>query len=73
VIAYWQGLNSQFIPSSLDQFGIFGGAAFYEQMEKPYNPQALITSSGVPLNSAYGQANQWQISRSFRLAAKFTW
>jgi hypothetical protein len=72
VIADWQGLNSQYVPSSLNQFGIFGGAAFYQQMETGYNPGALITGS-VPLNAAYGQPNQWQISRSFRLAAKFTW
>jgi hypothetical protein len=72
VIADWQGLNSQFVPSSLNQFGIFGGAAFYQQMETGYSPAALITGS-VPLNAAYGQPNQWQISRSFRLAAKFTW
>jgi len=25
------------------------------------------------LNSAYGQPNQWQISRNFRIAAKYTW
>jgi carboxypeptidase family protein len=72
VIADWQGLNSQYVPSSLNQFGIFGGAAFYQQMETGYNPAALITGS-VPLNAAYGQPNQWQISRSFRIAAKFTW
>ena len=73
VIAYWQGLNSQYVASSLNQFGIFGGAAFYQQMETGYDPQALITGSAVPLNSAYGHPNQWQISRNFRIAAKFTW
>jgi hypothetical protein len=73
VIADWQGLNSQYVPNSLNQFGIFGGAAFYQQMETGYDPQALIGGGNVVLNSAYGQPNQWQISRSFRLAAKFTW
>src|SRR5215472_10510545 len=73
VIAYWQGLNSQYVASALLQGGIFGGAAFYQQAETGYNPQALVTGSNVPLNAAYGQANQWQLSRSLRLAAKFTW
>ena len=50
-----------------------------------YNPQALMDAQAqscfagagftcpVVQNSAYGRPNQWQISRSFRLAAKFTW
>lgn len=73
VIAYWQGLNSQYVASSLNQYGIFGGAAFYQQMETPYNPQALITASNVPLNAAYGTPNQWQLSRNFRIGVKFSW
>lgn len=73
VIADWAGANSQFVPSSLFQFGIFSGAPFYQQVETGYNPQAEITNSAVALNSAYGHPNQWQISRSFRIAAKFTW
>jgi len=73
VIAYWQGLNSQFVPNSLFQYGIFGGAAFYQQVETGYDPQAAIGGGNVVLNSAYGQPNQWQISRNLRLAVKFTW
>jgi Carboxypeptidase regulatory-like domain len=73
VIAYWQGLNSQFIPNSLDQFGIFTGAAFYQQFETGYNPQTFIGGQNVVLNSAFGQPNQWQLSRNFRIAAKFIW
>ncbi len=85
VIAYWQGLNSQFVPSSLGQYSIFNGAPFYQQFETSYNPQALMDAQAqscfagagftcpVVQNSAYGRPNQWQISRSFRLAAKFTW
>jgi hypothetical protein len=73
VIADWAGLNSQFVPNSFGQFSIFTGAPFYQQFETGYDPQAVATSSGVVQNSAYTQPNQWQISRSFRLAAKFTW
>ena len=73
MIADWQGLNSQFVPNSFGQFSIFTGAPFYQQFETGYDPQAVATSSGVVLNSAYGHPNQWQLSRSFRLAAKFTW
>jgi len=85
VIAYWQGLNSQFVPSSIGQYSIFNGASFYQQFETGYNPQALINAQSTdcfagagfacPLvqNSAYGQPNQWQLSRNFRLSARFTW
>src|SRR5579864_2179737 len=85
VIADWQGINSQFVPSSFGQYSIFNGASFYQQFETGYNPQTLMNAQAqscfagagftcpVVLNSAYGQPNQWQISRSFRLAAKFTW
>jgi hypothetical protein len=73
VIADWAGLNSQYVPNSLGQFSIFNGASFYQQFETPYNPQALIGGGNVVLNSAYGQPNQWQISRSFRVSARFTW
>jgi len=73
VIAEWAGLNSQFVPNSFGQFSIFTGAPFYQQFETGYDPQAVAASSGVVLNSAYGQPNQWQISRNFRIAAKYTW
>jgi hypothetical protein len=79
VVAYWQGLNSDYVPSALfqpdfvNQFGIFGGAPFYQQVETGYDPQAAITASTVPLHSQYGTPNQWQISRNLRLAVRFTW
>ena len=82
VVAYWQGLNSDYNPSSLFMFQPFipgiGGAAFYQQVETGYNPQSVITTGQplgipVPLNAQFGQPNQWQIARSFRLSAKFTW
>lgn len=86
VIAYWEGLNSQYVPNSFGQYQIFDGAAFYQQFETGYNPQALINAQAaqcpalpkgytcpVVQNSAYGAPNQWQLSRNLRLAAKFTW
>jgi hypothetical protein len=73
VVAYWQGLNSDYVPSALLQFGIFGGAPFYQQVETGYDPQAAITASVVPLHSQYGTPNQWQISRNLRLAVRFNW
>jgi len=72
VTSYWSGLNSDFNPSALFQYGIFGGAAFYQQVETGYNAQAAITASGVPLNSHYGTPNLWQISRNIRVGAQFT-
>ena len=71
VTAYWAGLNSDRSPSALFNFGIFGGAAFYKQVETGYNPQAAITAGGVPLNSEYGKPNLWQISRNIRLQVEF--
>jgi hypothetical protein len=71
VTAYWAGLNSDRSPSALFQYGIFGGAAFYQQVETGYNPQAAITASGVPLNSEYGKPNLWQLSRNIRLGVEF--
>lgn len=73
VVAYWQGLNSQYVSSALDNFGIFGGAAFYQQFETPYSPQALIGGGQVVQNSAYGAPNQWQLARNMRLSVRFTW
>jgi hypothetical protein len=72
VTAYWAGLNSDFFPSALFDGGIFGGAAFYQQVETGYNAQAAIAGSSVPLNSQYGQPNLWQISRKIRLGVQFT-
>jgi hypothetical protein len=72
VTSYWSGLNSDFNPSALFDGAIFGGAAFYQQVETGYNPQAAITASGVPLNSHYGTPNLWQISRNIRVGAQFT-
>jgi hypothetical protein len=82
VVAYWQGLNSDFNPSALFDFQPFfptgtGGAAFYQAVETGYNPQAVITSgqptgNPIPLNSQYGQPNQWQLSRNMRFSLKFT-
>ncbi|HET9309565.1 MAG TPA: TonB-dependent receptor [Candidatus Sulfotelmatobacter sp.] len=83
VIAYWQGVNSDYNPSSLFMFQPFlspplGGAGFYQQVETGYNPQTVISTGQplgipIPLNAQYGQPNQWQITRNLRLAVKFTW
>jgi hypothetical protein len=72
VTSYWAGLNSDFYPSALFQYGIFGGAAFYQQVETGYNAQAAIIGSNVPLNSQYGSPNLWQISRHIRLGVQFS-
>jgi hypothetical protein len=56
----------------LFQGQIFNGAAFYQQVETGYDPQAAAVNSGVVLNSQYGQPNLWQISRHIRIGAQFT-
>jgi outer membrane receptor protein involved in Fe transport len=78
VVAYWQGLNSDFYGSALFQFGLFapGGAAYYKSVETGYSPQGVLnaqqSSLPVTLNSQYGQPNQWQFSRNMRLGVTFT-
>jgi hypothetical protein len=70
VVSSFMGFNSNYFANAIDQYGIFGGAAFYQQVETGYNPQTL--SSGVILNSNYNHPNLWQLSRNIRLGAKFT-
>jgi len=88
VVAYWQGLNSDYYGSALFQYGLFapGGAAFYKAVETGYSPQAVLNSQNtlcaggglgnfacpVTLNSEYGKPNLWQSSRSIRLGVQFT-
>jgi hypothetical protein len=72
ITAYWAGFNSDFFPGALFQGQIFNGAAFYQQVETGYDPQAAAVNSGVVLNSQYGQPNLWQISRHIRIGAQFT-
>jgi Carboxypeptidase regulatory-like domain len=72
VTSYWSGLNSDNTPSALLNGSIFGGAAFYQQVETGYDPQAAVNGSGALLNTRYGQPNLWQISRHIRLGAVFT-
>ena len=72
IVSYWEGFNSDYFNNGLFEFGIFGGAPFYQQAETGYNPQATVTSSGVIQNSEYGRPNVWQLSRNIRLGAKFT-
>jgi hypothetical protein len=62
------GKNGAIAPCS-----IAGGAGFYQAAETGYNPQAVITSSSVILNSLYGKPNLWQVSRNIRLGAAFNW
>jgi hypothetical protein len=75
VTSYWEGLNSNHASSSLFPFSIFGGAAFYQQIETGYNLQSALgqaQNGGVVLSSLYGRPNQWQISRHVRFGATFT-
>jgi hypothetical protein len=72
IVAYWAGLNSDYSASALFAGNLEGGAAFYKQVETGYNPSAQITGQNVPLNSQYGLPNLWQVSRNFRVGARFT-
>ena len=87
VVAYWQGANSIYNSSSLFPFEVFTGAAFYQTVEKGYDPQNEINAQangtcvfcqifGQPLpfikNSQYGQPNLWQLSRNIRLGVSFS-
>lgn len=81
-VSYWETFASYNTAAALYPGGqnIAGGAAFYQAAETGYNVQqaiaanALPTNEGIPfvLNSQYGRPNIWQLSRSIRLGAKFT-
>ncbi len=72
VTQYWAGLNSIYYASAPLDGAIFGGAAFYQQVETGYSPQAVLgAGSGVPLNSFYGKPRLWQQSRTIRLGVTF--
>jgi hypothetical protein len=87
VTSYWGGFGSNWFNTGLFPDQAFTGAAFYQQIETGYNPQAEINSQaagtcvfcqifGVPLpliqSSRYNQANLWQLSRNIRVGATFT-
>ncbi len=88
VTSYWEGFGSNWFNTALFPDQAFLGAAFYQQIETGYNPQAQINSQaagtcvfcqvfgGVPLpltkDSQYGQPNLWQISRKIRVGVQFT-
>jgi len=75
VLGVWQGFNSNHTTSPLFPGGqnLFGGAAFYQAAETGFNVQSTAIASGVYANSLYGLPNLWQISRSIRIGATFTW
>ena len=75
VLGDWQGFNSNHFHSFLQPGGttLFQGAAFYQAAETGYNAQSTAIASGMHLNSLYGIPNLWQISRSMRFGATFTW
>jgi len=78
IVSYWQGLNTNYNSAGLFEYGIFSGASFYQQVETGYNPQTVISQGlpygiPVPMHSAYGRPNEWQLSRRLRVAASFTW
>jgi hypothetical protein len=75
VVQYWAGYGSGYEGGALYPGGqnVYGGAAFYQAAETGYSPQALTTAGEVVSDSFYGQPNQWQVSRSIRLGAQFTW
>lgn len=74
VLGLWQGFNSNHFGTALLPGGqnIFQGAPFYQAAETGYNLQSTAISSGVQLNSLYGQPNLWQTSRTMRFGATFT-
>jgi hypothetical protein len=70
--SYWEDFGSNFSFNPLFPFQIFTGAAYYQTVETGYNAQQQITNAGVIQNSLYGKPNLWQISRTIRLGAQFT-
>ncbi|HEY1424236.1 MAG TPA: hypothetical protein VGF20_12325, partial [Candidatus Acidoferrum sp.] len=71
-VSYWQGFASNFAPTFLFPYQIFGGASFYQTVETGYDPQAAANDAGLIKNSRYGKPNLWQLSRAIRFGVKFT-
>lgn len=85
-VSYWSGLDSDWLSGPIFTDQIFTGASFYKTVETGYDPQAVINAQGASCapnlgitrpcpfiqNSQYGLPNVWQLSRNFRIAAKFT-
>ena len=73
-VSYWESFASYWNQAGIYPGGqsVFGGAPFYQAAETGYNVQQGIAAAPFTLNSQYGQPNIWQISRSIRLGAKFT-
>jgi hypothetical protein len=73
VVSYWQGFNSIAASSDLFPFQIFTGAAWYQQVEEGYSPQAAVNANpNFIMDSQYGKPNLWQLSRNIRLGVTFS-
>jgi hypothetical protein len=70
--SYWEDFGSNYNFNPLFPFQIFTGAAFYQTVETGYNVQQQVTNAGVIQNSLYGKPNLWQVSRTIRVGAQFT-
>jgi hypothetical protein len=70
ITSYYEGMNSIYQGTGLFQYGIFNGAASYQQFEGGYNVMANI--SGVAKNGMYGQPISYQMARSIRLQLRYT-
>jgi hypothetical protein len=69
VTAYSEGMNSIYQGNGLFQYGIFNGAASYQQFEKGYS--VLPNLAGVGLSSLYGQPVSYQLARSLRFTLRY--
>jgi hypothetical protein len=87
VVAYYGGFNSINFETPLSPNGInlASGAALYQTLESPYNPQAWVgggncatvpaatcTAPLVTKSSQYGMPTQYQLLRNIRLGVTFT-
>jgi hypothetical protein len=70
VVAYSESMNSNYFSNGLFQYQIFTGAPFYQAVETGYDANAQ--AGGLIKNSRYGSPNLWQLSRSIRVGATFT-
>jgi hypothetical protein len=62
-------MNSIYQGNGLFQFGIFNGAASYQQFESGYD--VLPNLAGVGKSSWYGQPTSFQQTRSLRFTLRY--
>ncbi len=74
VVGYLESMDSLNFATPLAPggVGLYNGAATYQTLMSGYDPQSLINTDSVVMNSQYGKPFRFQTGRQLRLGARFT-